>query len=183
MRRVAVLSRIAAIAAITSVFILIPLTGEIHASQFHVTAAASSNGDGSLSNPWQFQTALNQPSAVKPGDTIWVHAGVYLGMFVSSLNGAPGSPIIVRSFQNDRVTVVSPGSWRDGIQVNGSYTWFWGLEVTSDPASPLDQPASGFNIGIAGGKFGEILSYQRRFQNVLIQEDILWLSITSEWPK
>ncbi len=135
-------------AIVASVVSILPLAGDIYASQFHVTSGASANGTGSLSNPWQFQTALNQPSSLKPGDTIWVHAGTYTGMFVSALNGSSGKPIIVRNFVNDRVTIVSPGSWQDGIQVNGSYTWFWGLEVTSDPTSPLDEPGSGFNIGI-----------------------------------
>ena len=137
------------LAVFSSLSSIIPLTGNIYASQFHVTSGASSNGNGSLASPWQMQTALNQPSAVKPGDTIWVHAGTYTGMFISSLNGSAGKPVLVRNYQNDRVTIVSPGSWRDGIQVNGSYTWFWGwrsrltrpLRWTSRPAGSTSESA------------------------------------------
>jgi len=48
-----------------------------HATEFQVTPTGSSTGDGSAAKPWDLQTALNQPSTVQPGDTIWIRAGVH----------------------------------------------------------------------------------------------------------
>jgi hypothetical protein len=113
-----------------------------------VTAGASGGGAGTLSKPWQLQVAFNQPSAVKPGDTIWVHGGNYDGQFTCSLNGTPARPIIVRNFGNERATIVEPGgNWGAGIAFNGSYSWLWGLEIDSNPDAPLNTPAAGINVG------------------------------------
>jgi len=74
------------------------------------------------------QTALNQPSAVQPGDTIWLREGVYgngATIFTSNLNGSSVQPVIVRQYPNERATV------NGGIKVYGSNTWFWGFEVTN----------------------------------------------------
>ncbi|MCB0474893.1 MAG: hypothetical protein KDC69_04410, partial [Flavobacteriaceae bacterium] len=45
-----------------------------------------STGDGSLLNPWDLQTALNQKNdVVNGGDTIWLHEGVYTGRYISKI--------------------------------------------------------------------------------------------------
>ncbi len=55
-----------------------------------------------FASPWQLQTALNHPSAVHPGDTIWLRGGTYDGTFASRLNGTPSQPIIVRQYPGER---------------------------------------------------------------------------------
>ena len=123
------------------------LHGSLPAGQFHVTPGALPSGTGTLERPWQLQIAIHHQPAVKPGDTIWVHGGVYSGQFSCSLNGTPARPIIVRSFRNERATIMEPGGkWGAGISLYGSYTWLWGLEVDSNPDSPLNAPAAGINI-------------------------------------
>jgi hypothetical protein len=118
--------------------------------QFHVTADASSSGTGTPANPWQLQVAVHHQPAVKPGDTIWVHGGVYRGQFTCALDGTPTLPVVVRNYRNERATIVEPGgNWGAGIALIGSYTWLWGLEVDSNPDAPLNTPAPGINI--AGG--------------------------------
>ncbi|HEX8790877.1 MAG TPA: hypothetical protein VF765_07980, partial [Polyangiaceae bacterium] len=104
---------------------------------WYVTPNGTSGGDGSMSNPWDIVTALNGPSAVKPGDTIWVRAGKYGGGMANSvisshLVGTSASPILVRAYPKERVTI---DAWLqvgccDGAPdpTAGSYTWFWGLE-------------------------------------------------------
>src|SRR5262245_37174151 len=52
-------------------------------SGFHVSPNGSSSGNGSVGSPWDLTTALNQPSSVQPGATIWLHAGTYRGNFTS----------------------------------------------------------------------------------------------------
>jgi hypothetical protein len=109
-------------------------------NNWYVTTSGSPGGDGSMGNPWDIVTALAGPSAVKPGDTIWLRAGRYGGgqynsQINSSLVGTPSEPIIVRAYPGERVTI---DAW---LQVGccdqannpaaGSYTWFWGLEFAS----------------------------------------------------
>lgn len=81
-------------------------------SMFSANAAgkvffAAPNGlptnNGSQSSPWDLQTAIaNRSGVVTAGDTIYLRGGVYKGVFISTLVGAPGSPITVRSM---------PGEW------------------------------------------------------------------------
>lgn len=99
-----------------------PVTG----NQWHVAPNGSSGGDGSQSRPWDMRTALNGPSAVKPGDTIWVHGGTYGGnsnIYNSYLRGTAAAPIVVRAYPGERATVLG------GIATYSPYTWYWGLEI------------------------------------------------------
>lgn len=97
-------------------------------NEFYVAPYGSPNGDGSLDNPWDLQTALNHPAAVKPGDTIWLRGGRYVtGRIDSFLVGTEENPIIVRQYPGERATVDG------GIVATGYGAWvtFWGFEITS----------------------------------------------------
>jgi hypothetical protein len=102
---------------------------------FYASPLGSPTGEGSDSRPWDLQTALNQPSAVHPGDTIWLRGGTYAGTYTSHLTGTPSSPITLRQYTGERATI--DGGNSDGntiFTVSGSYTWYWGFEVmSSDP--------------------------------------------------
>ena len=74
-------------------------------NQFYVAPDGTPSGDGSINKPWNLQTALSQPAAVKPGDVIWVRGGTYVGNFQSSLSGTANSPIVVREFSGERATL------------------------------------------------------------------------------
>jgi len=82
----------------SSLTVLPPAAG----AQFYVSPNGSPSGNGSISSPWDLQTALNQPSAVQPGSTINLRGGTYKGKFISNLNGQPGNAITVQSY---------PGEW------------------------------------------------------------------------
>src|SRR5437660_5017221 len=98
----------------------------------YVASIRSASGDGSAGKPWDLATALAQPSAVQPGDTIWLRAGTYRGAFTSRLTGTASAPIIVRQYPGERATI-------DGnVIVRGAYTWYWGFEVTSSVLAPQD---------------------------------------------
>ncbi|MFA6552355.1 MAG: LamG-like jellyroll fold domain-containing protein, partial [Candidatus Paceibacterota bacterium] len=94
-------------------------------SSWYVSPSGSSSGNGSLSNPWNLQTALNQPSAIHAGDTIWLRGGTYVGPFTSKLLGTASAPITVRNYNNERATITAYIS-----QTSGGYTNYWGLEIT-----------------------------------------------------
>jgi parallel beta-helix repeat protein len=69
----------------------------------HESTPGSSTGNGSLQNPWDLQTALNQDAqAVNGGDIIWLHDGVYNGRFKSTLQSTINDKFItVASFSNE----------------------------------------------------------------------------------
>lgn len=69
---------------------------------FYVAPNGSPSGNGSLANPWDLQTALNQPASVVAGSTIYLRGGTYLGKFDSQLTGTAAAPITVQSY---------PGEW------------------------------------------------------------------------
>ncbi len=118
---------------------------------FFVSTNGTSSANGSITNPIDLQTALNHPNFIKPGDTIWLREGIYSHapqgatvnpanqgwIFFSKLTGNATNPIIVRSYPNEHV-VINGGAWaflnanaRPTIEIQGAYTWFMDLEITS----------------------------------------------------
>ncbi len=106
---------------------------------FYVAPNGSSQGDGSAENPWDLQTALSHPAAVKPGDTIWLRGGTYRGGFTSKLTGTADNPITVRAYPGEHVRIDTngPANGTDRyFNFYGGYTHYWGFEVmSSDPGS------------------------------------------------
>ncbi len=123
--------------------------GNAFASSFYVAASATSTGTGSIDDPWTLQTALNQPIGVYPGDTIWLRGGTYTNTattdptfgrvsFVCNTNGTADSPIIFRSYRDERVTLDGESDQivlylgdSNSFSTGCSHTWFWGIEVMS----------------------------------------------------
>ena len=108
-------------------------------------------GTGTITNPWALQTALAQPAAVHPGDTIWLRGGKYTGNFTSYLTGTALAPIKVRQYPGERATLdgnVNPavlGTMAPALAVsNGGYVWFWGFEVMNSNPNRWN-PTSGSN--------------------------------------
>jgi len=102
----------------------------------YVTPSGSGSGDGTAARPWNLVTGLAGGSGqVQPGDTIWLRAGTYSGVFTSTLTGAVSAPIIVRQYPGERATI-------DGhLRVEGANVWFWGFEVMqSDPVGNASLP-------------------------------------------
>ena len=127
------------------------------ASSYHVTTNGSPSGSGSTGSPWDLRTALNQPSAVQPGDTIWVHAGTYVGTVSTNLNGTASQPIIVRNWNNERVTIDGGNSNGAAIfNVGGSYTWYWGLEIMSSNTNKVSTQVTSWPTDIMYGEGVEI---------------------------
>lgn len=116
-------------------------------NQFYVSPAGTPGGDGSRANPWDLATALRQPAALKPGDTIWLLGGDYgdrKDRFESTLAGEPGRPILVRQAPGVRATV------QGGLTIRGNDTWYWGFEVTNDQLKDRNTENGNFGIDVFG---------------------------------
>lgn len=106
-------------------------------NQFYVAPNGRAGAAGSFEDPWDLSTALAQPDAVRPGDTIWLRGGIYQGIYASRLAGTATSPIVVRQYPGERATLDGGTNYAPSVlMVSGAYTWYWGFEITS---SSLDR--------------------------------------------
>ena len=99
-------------------------------NSFYVTTNGSSSGDGSASRPWSLAHALAHPSALRPGDTIWVRGGTYNAGFTAKLKGTSSAPITVRAYPNERAILNYAGGPVLDVY-DCAYVNFWGLEITA----------------------------------------------------
>ena len=84
-----------------AVFLPLGVVRTVRAADFYASPTGTTStaaGTGTITNPWALQTALAQPAAVHPGDTIWLRGGTYTGKYVSHLTGTSTAPIVVRSY-------------------------------------------------------------------------------------
>ena len=108
---------------------------------FFAAPNGSNSGSGSMDDPWSLRTALNQPSAVKPGDTIYLRGGRYTiaagdPKFSSYLTGTAENPIKVMSYPGewailDGTRVGVPLKQLEMFYIKGAYTWFMNFEITN----------------------------------------------------
>jgi hypothetical protein len=118
------------------------------ATGFHATVDGSPVGDGSIDAPWDLQTALDTPPGVAPGDTVWIHGGRYAGTFVVKHDGADGSPVTVRAWPGDRVTLDGQGAVEEPVvQIYHSWTVIRDLEITNSGEDRRTDRATGIYVG------------------------------------
>jgi hypothetical protein len=123
------------------------------AAEFYVSPGGLGSNTGTASSPWDLATALSQPAAVKPGDTIWLRGGTYRGTFTSRLTGTSSNPIVVRQYPGERATIDGGDSGGNGILViSGAYTWYWGFEVMSSDLNRVSTQISSWPTDIARGE-------------------------------
>jgi hypothetical protein len=97
--------------------------------EFYASPAGASSGNGSISSPLDLRTALSSNGPLRPGDTLWLRGGRYMGPLVSTLTGTAALPIIVRQYPGERVTLDGAGTSESTLTVKGGWTWYWGFEV------------------------------------------------------
>ena len=126
--------------------VLIAASAYSSAAEFHVAPHGTAAGKGSAENPWDLATGLSARAALKPGDVLWLHAGLYRGGFKSELVGSPDSPIVVRCRPGERVTIdTRPRDRGDhgSFLLTGADTTYRDFEVTcSDPQRVTTIPGS-----------------------------------------
>ncbi|HJN18978.1 MAG TPA: right-handed parallel beta-helix repeat-containing protein [Armatimonadota bacterium] len=143
------------------------------AAEWHVTPDGQAENQGTADSPWDLTSALSGSQDVQPGDTVWLAAGTYrwpewnrggLGLSVR-LNGAEGSPIVVRAPPGARATIDGGIEMLTGC----SYVWLRDLEVTvSEPHQTTEEsgshpeslkgPSGGVSVADAPGcKFIDLL--------------------------
>jgi hypothetical protein len=113
------------------------VSGGLQGAEFFVSLQGNAQGSGSREQPWSLTWALGHPSALKPGDIVWVLGGTYTGAFTSSIHGTSSAPIVVRALPGERVILDgNVGEPSNGVlNIHGSHAWFWGFEITNSATS------------------------------------------------
>ena len=140
---------------------------------FFVSPNGSPKGDGSAANPWDLQTALSQPAAVKPGSTIYLREGTYRGPFTSKLVGTAKAPITVAAYPGEHVVIdtYKPGLTETPLfKVMGDYTNFQGFEImSSDPTSRVTKQSGSHPTDMKRGGLYDYGDYNK-FINLVIHD-------------
>ncbi|MDB4335153.1 hypothetical protein OAA06_02205, partial [bacterium] len=132
----------------------------VNANAFHVKTTGKASGNGTITNAWDLQTALNHPSLIKSGDTVYIHEGTYTGHFKSELSGSISNNIVITNYLNDRVIVDGNlgiiGENNNALEISGEYLTAQNFEITcssierittSTSATPPDMSrVNGINI-------------------------------------
>lgn len=116
------------------------------AVEHHVSPTGTASGTGSASAPWSLAHACTQPAAVKPGDTIWLHGGDYVGAFVCALTGTSVQPVTLRSAPGEWARIDGRGATANTLDLNGEWAVYRDFEVTNTDPSRSGSRAGGLNV-------------------------------------
>jgi hypothetical protein len=138
------------------------------AAEYYVSPTGAPTNPGSINSPFDLATALGRTSPARPGDTIWLRGGRYVGNFASYLVGSPAAPIIVRQYPGERATIDADTAQRTtpALTVNGSDTWYWGFEITD--SSPIRVVPGTYNPPRATSVW--VLGPRTKFINLIIHD-------------
>ena len=108
----------------------------------HAAPDGTSGGDGTAARPWDLKTALaGAGGQIRPGDTLWVRGGTYMGPFTSTLLGSSSAPIIVRAYPGERATLDNQSTSLVTLKAASEWVWYWGLETrNSNPSRTVFRP-------------------------------------------
>lgn len=100
----------------------------------HKSNPGTSNGNGSIVNPWDLQTAISQDTnSVNDNDIIYLHEGTYNGRYISTITTVDkNSFVTVRPYKNDKVVLNGNVDSKLGsvLEVKGGNVIFQDLEIT-----------------------------------------------------
>ncbi|MEZ4272388.1 MAG: sugar-binding protein [Myxococcota bacterium] len=149
--------------------------GDLRPAVFYVATDGQPDGDGSVANPWDLQTALDHPAAVKPGDTILLKGGTYVGPFSSHLQGTVAAPIHVKGAPGERAKIDGVNSGSHTLAVhNGGYVHWRDFEVfdsTFERNIPADQGVGAGPNSDRGGPTGiDVRSPGHKFINLVVHD-------------
>lgn len=91
---------------------------------------------------------------------------MYHGRFVSTLAGTATRPVVVRQAPRERAVLDHNGAKDDAFVVQGSWTWYWGFELTnSDPGRRGPPNSSSFRPDVVVND-----GAHNRFVNLIVHD-------------
>jgi hypothetical protein len=120
----------------------------------YVAPHGSPSGNGTVKRPLDLTTALSGKSKlIRPGDTIWLRGGTYLGSFTSNLTGISQAPITIRQFPGERAIIDSANSPAPTLTVYGAWATYLGFEITNSNPDRTNTRPNGLMIYGPNTKF------------------------------
>lgn len=111
----------------------------ITGTTYHASPNGSPDAEGTSSDPWDLNSALDGSKTIAPGDGIVIHGGVYKGTFNCNLSGTQENPVIIKAYKNQKVILDANGVDDDGVLVlNGPYINVMGLHMTNTWPDRID---------------------------------------------
>ncbi len=129
-------------------------SGIASAADYFVAPDGLDNGQGTEASPWNLATVFAPSNVVKPGDTIWLGAGVYRGGIKCEFRGAPDRPVTIRSRRGERATIdCRPRDDRDDglFSLVGSDVTVRDLEITCSDFRRVTQEKGPWPADVHGG--------------------------------
>lgn len=144
-------------------------------NEFHVfpidgnSTKGTAEGNGSINNSWDLQTALSQSTErINGGDIIWLHQGVYTGSYKSSIHSTiKNKKIIVSSYLNEKV-ILNGNIGKKAhsvLEVNGGNVIFKNFEITY--LGKFSRSKSDKNFNVATG-ISHLKGKDCEFRNLVI---------------
>jgi hypothetical protein len=143
---------------------------------YYVSPSGYGEAYGSATDPLDLATVFRPNSMIRPGDTVWLKGGRYVGDFDSYLNGERDKPIVLRAAPGENVII-------DGsIYVYGDWTTYWGLEVmnASGWARTSLQPGTPTNPPIASRQGFEVFNEGNAFINNIVHDTFQGFGVWKE---
>ena len=113
------------------------------------------DGAGTEDDPLDLQTALLNNNIVQDGDTLWLMEGTYKGTFTSELRGSENNPVKVKPYPGKHVVIdTTNAASGSGLRINGTWTHYYGIEVTSydgNRVSTVDNSSNPSDITLNAG--------------------------------
>ncbi|OOG74853.1 T9SS type A sorting domain-containing protein [Algoriphagus sp. A40] len=129
------------------VLFVLSLAVPVQASKKFAAPTGSAGNTGiSPDQAWTLAFALGNSSPLVPGDTLVLTDGIFEGNFTSTISGTSEKPIVILA-QNEGKAIIDVGKQRTsgtGLIINGSYTWFVGIHVTSSSLIKKSDASNGF---------------------------------------
>ena len=122
-------------------------TGSQAADRYAAPNGSASNA-GSISSPWDLQTAFSNAS---PGDTVWLRGGTYPGRYNCYASGTSSAPIIYRQYPGEHAKIATGQTQLGSITLQCHDVWLWGFEIYSTDPIRVSSQTGSFPTDIARG--------------------------------
>jgi hypothetical protein len=152
----------------------------IGGQSFYASPEGRPENAATLDAPIDLATALSERGPAKPCDTIWLRGGTYRGAFKSTLKGADNRPIVVRQYRGERATLDSVGAAEPALQVLGSWSWFWGFEVTNSDTQRLSKESGPWPSDLRRGTGVGARGPNNKFINLVVHDEARGFEVTAE---
>ena len=108
-----------------------------HPQEIHVTTDGNDDYPGTESAP--VATIQEGVDRARPGETVRVHAGEYLGPVLTRRSGDPDAPITITG-PTDAILRGNPDDWRGVVEIHHSHVHLDGLTIDGllDPNAPKE---------------------------------------------